>query len=357
MMNHEMQVNGPAVGCPTVPAAAGATSSVDGPDPAPAAETEWVGPQRRADQEILARWCETVGTQVVMTQPRVPAPWSEGQALTAVAWNVQVGGGDLLAFIRTELGRTCDGGGQEGSAPDPFVLLLQEVLRRDTAIPAVEQSRRVPSRIVPDPEPDGDRDVVEVARRCGLALAYLPSTRNGAGERDGLREDRGNAILSTLPITDVTGVELPYESARKVAVVATVESPAGPLRIVSLHFDVASTLLHTLLTGNGSRLRQAMSLVAALDLQDPDVATVVGGDFNTWSETETTLQRMARWFPDSPPIDGIPTRGGFTTDHLFFRTGPNGRTVVVEGSYRRIDEHHESDHQARLMLVRATPGS
>ena len=364
MMSHEMQLNGPAVGCPATPATAGAASSAGGPGARPADETEWVGPQRSGDQETLARWCETVGTQVIMPDPRVPAPWTGGQALTAVVWNVWVGGGDLLAFIRTELGRTCDGGGQIGSAPDPFVILLQEVLRRDSSIPVVEPSRQVPARIAPDPEPGEDRDVVDVARRCGLALAYVPSTRNGAGDRDGLREDRGNAILSTARLADVTAVELPYEGARKVAVVATVEGPGGPLRIVSLHFDVASTLLHTLVTGNGTRLRQAKSLMAALDLQDPAVATVVGGDFTyvgsvyiDGAETETTLQRMARWFPDSPPIDRVPTRGGFTTDHIFFRAGPEGRMQVMEGSYRRIDEHYGSDHQARLMLVRARPGA
>ena len=129
MMSHEMQVNGPAVGCPTAPPAAGTASRVDGPAAPPAASTVWVGPQRQGDREVLARWCETVGAQVIMPEPRVPAPWTRGQALTMVAWNVEVGGGDLLAFIRTELGRTCDGGGPVGSAPDPFSMLLQEVLR------------------------------------------------------------------------------------------------------------------------------------------------------------------------------------------------------------------------------------
>ena len=44
-------------------------------------------------------------------------------------------------------------------------------------------------------------DVVEAAHALGLNLRYVPSMRNGAE-----RSDRGNAILSDLPLSDALGV-------------------------------------------------------------------------------------------------------------------------------------------------------
>ena len=56
-------------------------------------------------------------------------------------------------------------------------------------------------------------DVVAFAREAGLSLFYLPSMRNGLGAEDG-KEDRGNAILSTLPLTELRALELPFVRQR-----------------------------------------------------------------------------------------------------------------------------------------------
>ena len=40
-------------------------------------------------------------------------------------------------------------------------------------------------------------------------------------------EDRGNAILSTEPLADLTAIELPFEQQRRVAVAATLRSRHG----------------------------------------------------------------------------------------------------------------------------------
>ena len=61
-------------------------------------------------------------------------------------------------------------------------------------------------------------DIVEAAGRLGLSLVYVPSMRNGS-DTD---EDRGNAILSTEPLSDVAAVELPFERQRRVAIDAAV---------------------------------------------------------------------------------------------------------------------------------------
>ena len=56
--------------------------------------------------------------------------------------------------------------------------------------------------------------------------------RNGTG-----RSDRGNAILSDLPLTDAWGVELPLVLQRRVPLAASLHVPDGPLHLVSAHLD------------------------------------------------------------------------------------------------------------------------
>ena len=105
-------------------------------------------------------------------------------------------------------------------------------------------------------EGDDDRqrlDVLEVAERCGLAVVYVAAARNGVEPRDGLREDKGVSIVSTLPLSDVIGIELPYEAARRVAIAATLHDDAGDsLRLVSAHLISSPPPSRVLATGNAS---------------------------------------------------------------------------------------------------------
>ncbi len=132
----------------------------------------------------------------------------------------------------------------------------------------------------------------------------------------------------------------------------TVIGPGGErIRVASVHLELSSTLVRTLITGNATRLRQAMGLAEALEATESSV-TVVGGDFNTWSATEATLKRLALHFPDSPPWDGRPTRGPFPTDHILFRTVQGSGIDLVEDSYRRFEETYGSDHAGRIVWLR-----
>jgi endonuclease/exonuclease/phosphatase family metal-dependent hydrolase len=207
-------------------------------------------------------------------------------------------------------------------------------------------------RINPTPPPGGRLEILDVAERCGLALLYVPSARNGPDEPGQVPEDKGNAILSTLPLADLAAIELPFEAGRKVAVVATIPGPNGErIRVVSVHLDLASTLTRTLISGNATRLRQALGLAEALESMD-SLATVVGGDFNTWSANESALKGLAVHFPDSPPWDGRPTRGPFSPDHILFRTVQGSQIDLVEESYRRFEETYGSDHAGRIVWLR-----
>ncbi len=314
----------------------------------------WSGPSEARDIRLNTAWCQTVGPPTLQAFPQLELEEANGgDSLAILTWNVKVGGGDLMTFLAEELKLECDPEGP--AAPKPpfhFVILLQEVFRTSSSLPEARAGPTIPWRIEPDPPPGGRRDILDVAERCGLALLYVPSARNGPDEPGRPREDKGNAILSTLPVAGLAAIELPFEAGRKVAVAATIPGPSGErIRVVSVHLDVASTLARTLISGNATRLRQALGLVAALDSME-SLTTVIGGDFNTWSADESALKRLASHFPDSPPWDGHPTRGPFPADHILFRTVGGSRIELVENSYRRIDEPYGSDHAARVAWLR-----
>ncbi len=348
---HTMHEVAPVGSCPGT-AALGSAGNAAG-DPA----LRWFRSEDERDQRLGSAWCETVGRPVIDLAPDANLPgWTPGGALAVVTWNVNIGGVDMLRFLDEQMHLRCrESGAEPRQGFVPFVLLLQEVYRKSDDLPFVEATDRVPWVIVPDEHPGEEMDVEELARRCGLALVYVPSARNGpdTGKRPG--EDKGNAILATVPLFDPIAIDLPHEGGRKVAVAATVRSSQGsPVRVVSLHLDVASTLVRTLLTGNQTRLRQGSGIIGALETLDregpEDAATVVGGDFNTWAENEAVLRHMRAAFPDSPAWDGLPTRGGFPTDHIFFRRAGPG--AVEAGRYRRVEDAFHSDHQARILFLR-----
>jgi endonuclease/exonuclease/phosphatase family metal-dependent hydrolase len=316
----------------------------------------WYRAAETRDRELAARWCATVGEPVIELSPAsTPAEWSPGAALQIVSWNTWIGGGDLLRMLDEELGLDCAiGASREPVAVEPFVLLLQEVWRHSEDLPDVAGGRMIPWTIDPGRATDEDPDIVEVARRCRLALVYVPSARNGPDTGARPKEDKGNAILSNVPLIDPIAIDLPLEGGRKVAVAATVAAPAGRrVRVVTAHLDVASTLVRTVLSGNQTRVRQAMGLVDGLaraeeDAYEPD-ATVVGADMNTWAGNEATLTRMRGAFPQSPVWDGLGTRGSFPTDHMFFRSADASAFSVR--AYERVADAYSSDHHARRMVV------
>ena len=328
----------------------------------------WYGPIDAADEKDHARACRSVGPSVVDPSPSVRLPALAPQdSLAVVAWNILIGGGDVPRFLQEMFGYSCHPESPGLSTGlSHFVLLVQEAYRRSEEVPEAPESFRAAPRIVPEVPPEGWPDIVEQARRCGLALFYLPSQRNGLQTIEGRREDKGNAILSTLPLRDLMAIELPFEGGRKVALGATVIGPgATRLRLVSVHLDVASTLYRSLTTANTGRLRQSTGLLEALALAETagapvrpcgevphPVATVAAGDFNTASAHESSLDQMLLCFPDSPPWDGKPTRASFPTDFIFFREAGDGRVGYVTGSERRIEDRYGSDHHARIAWFR-----
>lgn len=315
----------------------------------------WYRAVDERDRNLAGDWCETVGPPVLSLDPAASFPaWEPGAELRVLSWNVAVGAGDLVSFLTEEAGVPCDGSTAVGHV-QPFVLLVQEAWRRAEGLPALEKESLAPWTVETE-RLDESADVVEVAKRCGLALVYVPSARNGPDTGTRPDEDKGNAVLSSVPLTAPIALDLPFEAGRKVAVAATVRTPGGErLRVVSVHLDVASTLMRTLLSGNQTRVRQARGLLDGLEKAERDgpltAITVVGGDFNTWSGSESTLKLMRDRFPHSPSWDGLPTWRplDLPVDHIFFRRGAFDH-VSVDG-YRRIDDPHGSDHFGRRLVV------
>jgi len=323
--------------------------------PAPGDQLVWYRAADPRDVELGARWCATVGPAVVDPLPaEQSAAWTADESLEVLSWNMWIGGGDLYRLLQGELGLDCSVDPAIGPPVRPFVLLLQEVWRHSDDLPEVRPSRIIPWPIDPGRTEGEDPDIVEAGRRCGLSLVYVPSARNGSDLRSRPREDKGNAILSNLPLKNPIAFDLPLEGGRKVAVAATVDVPGGrSLRVVSLHLDVASTLVRTVFSGNQTRVRQAMGLVDGLARAEADGygvdATVVGADMNTWAESESALKRMHLAFPDSPEWDGLGTRAGIPTDHMFFRAADGSGLGWTD--YQRIENRYSSDHHPRRLFV------
>jgi endonuclease/exonuclease/phosphatase family metal-dependent hydrolase len=332
----------------------------------------WYFPARSGDNDQLERWCLAVGPVVADTLPAANfGELDAGDSLSVAVWNTDAGAGDLLAFLEREVGLQCAAEASTLRAGAPHaVILIQEALRRSNDIPDVPKSRVTPPPVKEESRPTPRLDVVEVAERCGLSLLYAPAARNDWRPRDGKREDKGNAILATVPLSDPIVMELPFEAARRVVPLVTVRSAAGDsLRVATVHLITTPPPARALLTGGSSRQRQALGLLRGLEVIERDrggntpadageqdrrswaMTTIIAGDLNTWSNRETALRDLRAQFPESPAPLAEPTRGPFPTDHLLVRLGAGTHARLRDGSYRRVDDPYYSDHHPIVAVL------
>lgn len=287
----------------------------------------WFGPNDREDGASLTRWRESVGPPVT---PEATLDAAPHDAITLVSWNTAVGDADIVSFVR--------------SLPPsnrPLVLLLQEVCRGGSAVPALLDLHAGFAGRLGGPSDLQSRHIDEIGRQLGLHVYYVPSMRNGGPTSD---EDRGNAILSSLPLTDLRAVELPFERQRRVAVAATLNgysSTGDPwrVRVVSAHLDNMASVKRAWIGAEYGRARQARSLASLLD---DDVPTILAGDFNTWfGFSDQAYAETARAFPETQITDRRPTfRGLLRLDHVFYRLAPGWRAEFQRGSSRYGSDHY-----------------
>jgi endonuclease/exonuclease/phosphatase family metal-dependent hydrolase len=299
---------------------------LDGVDPPPGGAITWYSPAAAPDRSLLARWRASVGTPVIRPGSRpVPASIEE---IAVVSWNAAFGDGDIVRLVQRA---------RSESPARPLVLLLQEVYRRGGSVPRRLVTGAGFARRFEGASDSGSID--SVAARLGMFVYYVPSMRNGAS---GPAEDRGNAILSDLPLSHLEAIELPFEKQRRVAVSAVVEGTTREgrewrLRVVSAHLD-NSVPRRAWIASEYGRARQARGLVALLR---GDVPTVLGGDFNTWfGFSDQAFLETALAFPQTPTSDTRATfRGLLRLDHFFCRLPPGWRVDAVRG-----DDRFGSDH-------------
>jgi len=288
---------------------------------------QWLAPADARERSRLDAWCAGVGGAAMHPAQVAPSLSIGIEELTFASWNVHVGSGDIRAFVKDlTAGRHTDGR-QVGH----YVLLLQEAVRTQGVPPlsgTASGAARIRARAGVTPI-----DIVQIARELGLSLVYVPSMRNGASA-DVPAEDRGNAILSTLPLTEPVAVELPGERQRRVLIIAK----AGPVSVAAVHLDALGGVnrLRVFWTP-WMRDRQVRSAASSL----PEGALVVGADLNTWhGRDELSARFLAGMFRDTPlTID----REGFglrVLDYMFFRGGTGRRA-----HYRQLENRYGSDHR------------
>jgi endonuclease/exonuclease/phosphatase family metal-dependent hydrolase len=312
-------------------------------------DVQWLRASSGGDRRALDQWCAGVGPAV--RHATRAADGDRMSSLVVITWNTNVGGGDIRGLVRD-----LRAGALTGGVPvTQFVLLVQEAFRAGSEVPRNAQAL-MPRRIDSKPPSSAREDIVATARDLGLELFYVPSMSNRWDTVARGAEDRGNAILSTLPLRELCAVELPYEGQRRVAAVATVRGlddvgQPWSLRLVNVHLDNRARWSRVYRSLGASRTRQARALVEQLGLSDMSVPTVLGGDLNTWASAglEGAEEVLRTHFPLPSAEQTKRTLavshgvGAMRLDHLMFRL-EEGATARAE----RLDDARGSDHYPLL---------
>ena len=300
----------------------------------------------------LDAWRRNVGSQVALdlTDARNA---SGARSLVVLSWNVWIGRGRLREVVsRIRNGDYAD----LGADPDvPLVVLAQEAYRCDSSVPK-QQEGQAGRVLIAQLGPQ--EDVVETAQALGLNLRYAPSMRNGSDQ-----SDRGNAILSSLPLEGAHAIELPLVLQRRVAVTANLVLGDTKLRLVSAHLDPRGPPGHRWL-GAAGRALQAQYLLTSVQ----DDTAILGADLNLgrgrYEQTWRLLGEAGFTFgvPPSLPrwrhtFHALPR---LVLDYLLVR---DRGCVIAEAKIHRLDEHPQdrgarvfgSDHHPLLARIDLQP--
>jgi endonuclease/exonuclease/phosphatase family metal-dependent hydrolase len=263
-------------------------------------------------------------------------------SVLVISWNTHLGHADMRRFVSDlRLGRVV-----AGQPIKHFVMLVQEAYSEGNGVPQTASGKGCAPRMG-----GVGPDIEAIADSLGLALFYAPSMRNGCESNP--RQSRGNAILSTLPLSDLRAVELPLMRQRRVAAMAeisgkTTDGRAWRLVVASLHLENrASGGPRAWVHG---RARQAQAFVTHL----PDSTLLaVGGDLNTLSGADEPAVRIINSkFAHSPEHQTEITFSSYFVmrshlDYLFFRC-----YGAHQSKYWRVKQRYGSDHYPIMGFVR-----
>jgi endonuclease/exonuclease/phosphatase family metal-dependent hydrolase len=290
------------------------------------------------DRHELSRWCRAVGAPVfVATAATGESPALD--ELAVISWNAHLAEGQLDQLIA----RLRAGDLTGGQPVRHFVLLVQELYRRGDGVPEFDHADRSAHAIRPrDPE---SPDIDDHAAALGLSVLYVPSMRNGPD----LREDRGNAIISTEPLLDPVALELPLARQRRVALGAAIhvrtDEGIRRLELIDAHLEPLSSP-KTLWVFKNPRAAQVRAILTLLDQprytdRTQTLGAIVGGDFNTVRSgaSEPAIHLLRQWSTGVEREDPRNTHLMGRLDYLFFNL-PKEWTASVA----RLDERFGSDH-------------
>ena len=305
--------------------------------PASAPALRWSTPPAAGDRQRLDAWCAGVGPPLFESKPHASPGADRPRAsdVAFVSWNVHVGAGDIERLVNDL--RV----GNLGRPPvNDFVLMLQEAVRFEDVPAVVVPGARAAKWI--GAEKTSGADIGEVAHRLNVSVFYVPSMRNGAlSQNDRAASDRGNAILSTLPLADPMAIELPGTRQRRVAVQAIIQLDFNgrdlPLAIGSAHFNVLGSARTMWVFGAASaRAEQAETLTRSLQ----NGRAIVGADVNSWQGSrERAVRILLNAFPETPAFRETTFRGGLVLDQMFFRLPVASKARVI-----RARERYGADH-------------
>jgi len=287
--------------------------------PPDAATIRWIAPFSEKDRGHLRSWCDAVGP-VVVHEPDRPANRTS-QSLIVVSWNMAVGHGDLPKLL---------GEVSAADANADVLLLVQEAYRSKTPPSRCPRGSGRAFALGLPRAPDSE-DIIDFATRTQMYAAYAPSMRNGTDCSAEPREDRGNAILSTLPISDVAVIELPFAQQRRVAIAARIDGLRG---VISTHFDTLRG--HT---------RMAEAMAQAVHLLGWKRHFIIAGDFNSALPIDRGQREMKRRFAEVDCGSGPTHQFGRRLDHMFIAQDD------VSFPCRTGARRHGSDHRPLIAIV------
>ena len=292
-----------------------------------------------SDARELTRWCRAVGGPVYVPNPTISTPAPAIDELVFVSWNAHLAEGKLDELIAKLRAGDLTG----GKAVAHFVLLVQELYRRGDDVPAFDIRDRSAYAIRPrDPKV---ADIDDHAATLGLSIFYAPSMRNGPD----LREDRGNAIISTEPLLDPLALELPLARQRRVTLGAAINVQTADgvkrLELVDAHLEPLSSP-KTLWVFKNPRQGQVRAILHLLDRprytdRSQTLGVIVGGDFNTVRDGahESAIRLLRQWSTGLTSEDLRDTHLMGRLDYLFFNLPKNWSATS-----RRLDTRFGSDH-------------
>jgi len=188
---------------------------------------------------------------------------------------------------------------------------------------------------------EGESRACLAAKQLELHCAYAPGYGLPGGGSHGV------AILSRFPLGAIEVTELPYHhavvnSARRVALGATIDAGSGPLRIYAVHLDNRIS--------PADRVRQLAPVIDAAD--EHQLPTVIAGDMNTspfvwlgnllpvpWGTQDDRLEAFVRMRGFLTPVTGsgaTSTWLGMRLDAVYTR-GVDLRAHRVEADVRASD--------------------